>query len=209
MSQIPIMKLTSEDLETLRATAHNTPEMWLNPRTDFGRFLKSVGISRYAEATGLYAQGEIRMPPVEGNERNRRHRADHHALQFHRNIPRISPTHMAAPQILVWLSCFHLLEYGISRWPVQRGVKLSTHVNIHYLAQSGADVTDASVAGRTLWIAELAQRVAVNTKSFTPEEVLAHFASHPESYHRCTSYNIMKSPLITAEFMRTLMTTAQ
>ena len=189
--------------------AQQTPEIWQEPETDFGTLLESLNIPNYAEPTGLQALGEIHMPSAEQYNRTSKARADRYALNFHANIPGITPAHMADPQMLAWLSCFHLLEFGISRWPTKEGANLTRHTLDHYLPESGRPVTDASIAGRTFWVAEIAKRAAASGKSFTAEQVLEHFSHNPEDYHNCTAFYVMRSSTILAEYVLALMTDAQ
>ena len=205
----PIMRLTTEALEALRSVAQQTPEIWQEPETDFGTLLESLNIPNYAEPTGLQALGEIHMPSAEQYNRTSKARADRYALNFHANIPGITPAHMADPQMLAWLSCFHLLEFGISRWPTKEGANLTRHTLDHYLPESGRPVTDASIAGRTFWVAEIAKRAAASGKSFTAEQVLEHFSYNPEDYHNCTAFYVMRSSTILSEYVLALMTDAQ
>ena len=205
----PIMRLTTEAMDALRSVAQQTPEIWQDPQTDFGALLESLNIPNYVEPTGLHALDEIKMPSAEQYNRTSKARADRWALDFHSNIPDITPAHMADSQMLAWLSCFHLLEFGISRWPAQEGMNLARHTLDHYLPESGRPVTDASVAGRTLWVAEIAKRAAANGKSFTAEQVLEHFSHNPEDYHNCTSFYVMRSPTVLAEYVLALMTDAR
>ena len=209
MSPTPIMRLTTEAMDALRSVAQQTPEVWQDPKTDFGALLESLNIPNYAEPTALLAHGEIGMPLEEQYSRPFNAKADRHALKFYSNIPDITPVHMADPQMLAWLSCFHLLEFGISRWPLQKFTNLTKHTLDHFLPESGRPITDASVAGRTLWVAEIAKRAAASGKSFTPEQVLEHFSNNPEDYHNCTAFYVMRSPTILAEYVRALMTDAQ
>ncbi len=196
-------------MDALRSVARQTPEVWQNPQTDFGKLLESLNIPNYAEPTGLFAQGEISMPPATQYNRTSKARADQHALKFRENIPDITPAHMADPMLLAWLSCFHLLEFGISRWPLPNAANPTSHTLLHYLPESGRGITDASVAGRTLWVAEIAQRAADSGKSFTAKQVLDHFSHNPEDYHNCTGYYVMRSPNVLAEYLRELMTGAE
>ena len=204
-----IMRLTTEAMDALRSVAQQTPEVWQDPQTDFGALLESLNIPNYAEPTGLLTHDEIGMPLAEQYSRPFNARADRHALKFYSNIPDITPVHMADPLMLAWLSCFHLLEFGISRWPLQNVTNLTKHILDHFLPESGRPITDASVAGRTLWVAEIAKRAAANGKSFTAEQVLEHFSHNPEDYHNCTAFYVMRSPTILAEYVRALMTDAQ
>ena len=208
-SPTTIMRLTTEAMDALRLVAQQTPEIWQDPQTDFRALLASLNIPNYAEPTGLFAQGEIVMPSAEQYSRTFKSRADRHALKFYANIPDITPVHMADPQMLAWLSCFHLFEFGISRWPLINSTNLTNHALDHFLPESRRPITDASVAGRTLWVAEIAKRAAASGKSFTAEQVLEHFSNNPEDYHNCTAFYIMRSPTILAEYVRALMTDAQ
>lgn len=206
---IEIMRLTTEAMDTLRSKAKDTPELWQNPKTDFEEVLSSVNVTEYVSPTGLYAQTQISMPSAEQHSRTFKSRADTRALAFRQNIPSITPAQMADPRLLAWLSCFHLLTFGISRWPLQEGSNLTKHVLDHYLPERGRPITDASLAGRTLWLSEIATRAATNGKSFTPQQVIDHFASNPEDYHNCTAYYVLRSPIVLAEYVRALMNDAQ
>ncbi len=205
-----IMRLTTEAMDALRLQAEQNPELWQDPNTDFGKLLESLNVTNYLVETGLMTLDTITMPSAAQYSRTAKARGDRHALQFLENISNITPRHMADPQILAWLSCFHLLEFGISRWPTPTKEQYATrHVLQHYLPERGRPVTDASVAGRTLWVAETAKRAAANGKSFTADQVLEHFSNNPEDYHNCTQYYVMRSATVLAEYLRALMTDAQ
>ena len=207
--RIPVMRMSTQAMDALRDKAKNQPEIWHDPQTDFDQVFRELNLPNYAEPTGLFAEEEIAMPSAEQFSRTSKARADRHALTFHKNIPGITPAHMADPQLLAWLSCFHLLKFGISRWPPQAGSNLTNHAIDHYLPESGRAITDASVAGRTLWVAEIAKRASEHSHSFTAQEAIDHFSRNPEDYHNCTSYYVMRAPLILAEYVRSLMTDAQ
>ena len=206
---IPVRRLTSEALGTLRELARNNPEIWQDPKTDFNRVLIERKMKNYTEPTGLFAIDKITMPSAAEFNHTSKAKADRHALRFYLNIPGLTPAHLADPQLLAWLSCFHLLEFGIPRWPTQKDAKLEKHVLDHYLPEKGRPITDASVAGRTLWLAEIANRVASHSKTLTAQQVIEYFSEHPEGYHNCTAYSIMRSPATLAEYVRTLITDAQ
>ena len=200
-----VMRLTTQAFYALRDKAKIQPELWQDPQTDFEQILKELNLPNYAEPTGLAAIDSIDMPSAEQFSRTFKSRADHLALAFHRNIPDITPAHMADPQLLAWLSCFPLLEFGISRWPIQNGADLTRHILYHCLPESGRPITDASIAGRTLWLAEIATRAAKHTQAFTAQQAIDHFAKNPEDYHNCTAFYVMRSPVILAEYLRSLI----
>ena len=149
---IEIMRFTTEAMDALRSIAQDAPEIWQDPETDFEAVLASVNVTEYASPTGLHAEGPITMPSAEQYSRNFKSRSDIHALAFQQNIPGITPAQIADPQMLAWISCLHLLRFGITRWELQTGSNLTKYTLDHYLPESGRSITDASVAGRTLWL---------------------------------------------------------
>ena len=206
---IPIMRLTNQAMDALRGAAKEHPELWQDPATSFQDYLGSLNVNDYAQPTGLVATGPITMPSADQYAFNAKARADHTALSFRDNIPGITPAQMADPQILAWISCFLLLEFGISRWPLQQDANPTHHIMRHYLPERGRDITDASVAGRTLWLSEICLRVAERSASIIPQKVLDNFCRNPEHYHNCTAFYIMRAPLTLAEYVRTLLGDAE
>ena len=209
VNQIPVMRLTTQAMDALRDKAKNQPELWQDRETDFEQVLADLNLTDYAELTGLVATGAIHMPTADQLSRNYKSRADHLALAFHQNIPDITPNQMADPNILAWMSCFRLLEFGISRWLVQNDANPTRHVLYHYLPESGRAITDASIAGRTLWLAETAIRAADHSQAFTAQQAIDHFSRNPEDYHNCTAFYVMRAPVILAEYVRSLTSDAQ
>ena len=203
---IPVMRLSTEAMDALRSVAQQSPQLWQNPDTNFHNILTSLNITDYAEPTGLVADGPIAMPSAAQFGSTSRAQADRAALAFRDNIPGISPAQMADPQILAWVSCFHLLGFGIERWPVREGSEPTPqHVIMHYLPERGRDITDASVAGRTLWLSEICKRVSESSASITAEQVLDNFCNNPENYHNCTAFYVLRSPLVLSEYVWALL----
>ena len=110
---------------------------------------------------------------------------------------------------MAWLSCFHLLAYGVSRWPTHQNADLERHVLDHYLSEKGRPITNASVAGRTLWVAQTALRVAAQNPGIEPQKVLDHFAKYPEHYHFCMGFSVIRSPKVLNEYVHSLLTDAK
>ena len=207
--QIQVMRLTDDAMTTLQELAKTSPELWQNPETDFDRVLRDLNLPEYQEPTGLVTNGPIQMPSAARLNNTVKARADEHALDFYKNIPGITPAHMADPGILAWLSCFHLLEYGISRWPSHRNTDLRKHALDHYLPEKGRPITNASVAGRTLWVAQTALRVTAQNHGIEPQRVLNHFSRYPEHYHFCMQFTIIRAPKVLNEYVHSLLTDAQ
>ena len=217
-SSMRIMRLTSDAFAALQALAREHPEVWIAPETDFDAIFKSVNLPNYAEPAKfwakdkakheeLYTNDNIILDSAERLSRNAKARADKQALAFTDNIPGLTPELIADPRLLAWLSCFHLHEFGIGRWPTIQGSDLTRHILQHYLPESGRPITDASVAGRMFWLAEISRRAAsASGGAFTAEETLMHFSQEPEHYHNCTSYLIMRSNIVLAEYVRALLT---
>ena len=207
--QIKIMRLSDQALSTLRNTAQSNSQLWQNPDTDFHQVLHDLNISDYEEPTDLIATSPIYMPSAANLGNGIKARADKHALDFHANIPHITPANMADPGILAWLSCFHLLDYGISRWPLHTNTDRTQHVLDHYLPERGRPINSASVAGRTLWVALTALRVAKQNPGIDPRAVLKHFSEFPEHYHFCMGFTVIRAPLVLNEYVHSLLTDAQ
>ena len=202
---IPVMRFTETAMEQLYEMADNQPELWINPETDFLQALRERDVGQIEEPTGITAPMPIRMPPPELEKR--RQSVDRHALAFLDNLPGITLKQMADGNLLAWLSCIHLLEFGITRWPP--GKNRTEWVRSHFLPKKGRSVTDYSTAGRNLWMAWISRTIAWETASMTDREMLNHFAEHPEHYHYCTSFQVMRSPAIASEYALALTTEAE
>ena len=201
----PVMRFTEAAMEHLSELAVRQPELWLNPETDFLQVLRERDVGLIEEPTGITTLAPIRMPPPELEKR--RQSVDRHAMAFLDNLPGITPKQMADGNLLAWLSCIHLLGFGITRWPPARD--RTEWVRTHFLPRAGRSITDYSTAGRNLWMAGTSRTIALETASMTETEVLDHFAEHPEHYHYCTSFQVMRSPAIASEYALTLMTEAE
>lgn len=202
---IPVMRFTDQAMEQLNELAETEPELWTNPETDFLQVLKERDIEQIEELTGITAPQPITMPPPELERR--RQSVDRHALTFLDNLPGITPRQMADRNLLAWLSCIHMLEFGITRWPPT--TERTEWVKTHFLSKQGRSITDYNTAGRPLWMAWTSRTTAQETAAMTETEVLEHLAEHPEHYHYCTSFQVMRSPAIVSEYLLVLMTEAQ
>ena len=202
---IPVMRFTGEAMEQLNELAESQPRLWLDPETDFRQILAERHVERTEEPAGITAPEPIRMPPPELERR--RQSIDRHALDFLDNLPGITPKQMADGNLLAWLSCIHLLAFGITRWPPTRDK--TKWVKTHFLPPQGRNITDYSTAGRNLWMAWTSRTAAREITSMTERKVLDHLAEHPEHYHYCTSFQVMRSPTIASEYVLTLMTEAE
>ena len=203
-----IQRFTPQAMDGLRQLARDRPSLWEDPRTDFVQELRARGVDEPTEPAGLTAANPIGMPPPDA-DRRLKPRADRHALRFLENLPGMTPERMTDGGMLAWLSCVPLLEYGISRWPLSRNTDPAEWALLHFLPESGRPVTNASVAGRTLWIAETSRRVAGETPALTAQKVLDHFANNQEHYHLCIEFQIMRSARTLSEYVLCLMNKAQ
>ena len=189
----PIGRFTDEAFQALRKLADNRPELWQDPRTDFLRELHELNLTGPVEHIGLTALERPQMPLPETP--GRRQRTDAHALRFSENIQGLETRHLADPNLLAWISCQHLLEYGILRWPILGGQKKKDWVKQHFLPQSGRELTNSSIAGRPLWLAEISRRAAGTMGTFTAQQALDHFARNTETYHIQNEFQVLRAPL--------------
>ena len=204
-----VLRFTDEAMSTLRKLAEDRPELWQDPKTDFIRELTALGVTDPTEDTGLTALGEMHMPIPETGPGKRLQQVDEYSLIFLDNIPGLAAEHLSDPNMLAWMSCVPLLEFGIRRWPPTRNADPTAWVSQHFLARTGREITDASVAGRCLWIAEISRRAARELNSLDEQKVLEQFGKNPEHYHQCTGFQIMRSRSILKEFVFQMMTGAQ
>ena len=203
----PVMRFTDEAMATLRELAGTNPDLWKNPDTDFIHVLTERASTSPLEDTSLVSLNPIQMPtPEEGAKRRR---IDRHALAFLKNIPDITTVNMADPNLLAWLSCVHLLQFGIRRWPPAINHDPVNWVHQHFLGQRGRDLTDYSIAGRILWIAQTSKRAANELPSLEAQQVLDHFSENPEHYHQCTNLQVMRSQTVLSEFVMAAIGKAQ
>ena len=200
---IPVMRFTDEAMEQLNELVENESDLWLDPETDFLQVLNQRDVGQIEEPTGITAPMPIQMPPP-GLER-RRQSVDRHALAFLDNLPGITPKQMADGNLLAWLSCVHMLEFGIARWPHKNYSDIRNWVRRRFLVKTGEDLTNGSVAGRNLWIAHLSNIVAKEIPSLAAQQVLNHFAERPEHYHQCTRLEVMRAPRVTGQYIASLM----
>ena len=195
---IPVMKFTEEAMAQLSELADNQPELWLNPETDFLQVLRERDVGQIEEPTGITAPMPIRMPPPELEKR--RQSVDRHALTFLDNLPGITPKQMADGNLLAWLSCVHLLEFGIKRWPPTNYSDTRTWIKRRFLVKGGEDLTSGSVAGRNIWLANISRVVAGEITSLKEQNVLDHFAEQPEHYHQCMRFQVMRAPRVVGQY---------
>ena len=205
-----IYKYSSEAMETLQQLARDKPSLWRDPATDFTRELANLEVppERAIRETGLTCARKISLPAPPA-QNHRKPTADAHALSLFQAIPGITPAHLTDVNMLAWMSCNPLLEYGIQRWPLTASQDPTRWVRQHFLARTTRELTNASVAGRTLWIAELSLRAARETNSLKAQDILDHFAHHQEHYHQCTQFQVMRSNLVFSEYVLALITQAQ
>ena len=199
----PIGRFTDEAFQALRKLADNRPELWQDPRTDFLRELHEMNLTGPVEHIGLTALERPQMPLPETP--GRRQRTDAHALRFSENIQGLETRHLADPNLLAWISCQHLLEYGILRWPILGGQKKKDWVKQHFLPQSGRELTNSSVAGRPLWLAEISRRAAGTMGTFTAQQALDHFARNTETYHIQNEFQVLRAPLVLGGYMQSML----
>ena len=203
----PVYRLTDIAFRALFNEAGNRPELWQDPATDFAEVLAENGITNYREPAGVTAQEPIILePPSE----SRRPLADRQALRFHKNFIGLTPAKASDPNLLAWLNHFPLHGYGIERWPRASNSTPASHVRRHWLTESAGDIYEASIAGRTYWIAETCFKAALHAGgAFTAEQAIALLSERAERYHYCMRFSFMRNPLVAAEYMRALLNDAQ
>ena len=200
---MPIGRFTDEAFQALRKLSDNRPELWQDPQTDFLKELRELNLTGAVEQIGLTTLEKPQMPLPESP--GRRQRTDAQALRFSEKIQGLKPRHLADPNLLAWISCLHLLEYGILRWPILDRQDLTAWVKQHFLPESGRELTNSSVAGRPLWLAEISRRAARTMGTFTVQQALDHFAQNTETYHIQNEFQVLRAPIALGSYMQALI----
>lgn len=203
----PVYRLTQVAFRNLVNEADNRPELWEDPNTDFAAVLEANGITAYWEPAGVTAKEPISMEAPTGN---RRPMADRQALKFHENLDGITPAKASDQYMLAWINHFALHQYGILRWPRASNTEPSSHVKRHWLTEPSSQIYEASISGRTYWIAETCLKAErASGGAFTAEQALMLFSEGAERYHYGMRFSFMRNPLILAEYIRALLNEAE
>ena len=193
----PILRLTEEAFQILNELSESQPEVFYQPDTDFHAILDQHGVAHHTETSGLQSLIPITFPVHTTHK-------DLHGMEFHRSISDLNTLHLTDHLTMAWLSCFPLREYGLDRWksPTKRP---SNHVRQHYLARNPRYLAAASVAGRPLWMAEIALRAAQQTDSFTAEEAFHRFVTQTEVYDYCIYHEVLRVPTVLSEYLHSII----
>ena len=202
----PMMRFTDDALMQLHNMARENPGLWQNPHTNFLRELRDRKIHQPEEDTGLTAAGPIRMPMPEESHIQL---TDRNALEFRDNIPGIEAKHLADPNFLAWISCIHLLKYGIVRWPFRNQQDPSRWAIQHFLSRDSRDMSNSSVAGRPLWLSEISRRAAEAMGTTTPQQILDLYAGHTDVYHIQNEFQVLRAPGVMAAYTQAILEEAR
>ena len=201
---IPVRRFTNEALIALSTLAREQPALWTTPDTNFLETLRARGVREPEEDAGLTAAGPIRMPLPAGEERIQR--TDRYALAFRENIPGIEVRHLTDPGLLAWLSCQHLLQYGIDRWPLRGQQQMTQWILQHFLSGNQRDMSNSNVAGRPLWLSETSIRAALaGGGTHTPQEILDHYAGNTEAYHVQNEFQVLRAQPVMNAYTHALL----
>ena len=193
----PIFRLTDEAFKKLTEISKSDPDVFYQPDSDPAELLQRHDVTQYQEPTGLHS----RIPIDFSNQNGPR---DHQGFQLYAAIPSLTALHLSDHNMLAWLSCFPLRSYGLTRWN-RPGKNPSNYARQHYLAQNPRYVASASVAGRPLWMAEIAHRAAQNTNAFTAQDAFDHFLNQTDIYGYCIYHEVLRVPHVLSEYLASTM----
>ena len=204
----PVYRLTDTAFRALVNEAKNRPELWQDPNTDFAKVLAENGITNYREPAGVTALEPISLePPPE----NRRPLADRQALKFHQNLAGTDGGEGVGPQpigVVEPLRPTRLRNQALGQG--RRTACRRAHVRRHWLTELPNDIYEASIAGRTYWIAETCFKAALHAGgAFTAEQAIELLSERAERYHYSMRFSFMRNPLVTAEYIRALLNEAE
>ena len=208
----PILKLTAAGRTKLLEMANESPDLWLNPDTDFDAELKKRGTTDYAEETGALSNGKIALPtgedyPIRGGGRPEMDRNAPALRDILRNLP---PRQAEDGRVWEWLSHFRLHRYCCERWPKARN-ELKEHIELHWFVRDrNRNMYQDNTASRTYWVGELAERAALaSSGSLTRERVATHLSENPITYHNAMQSSMSHNPRMAALVLEALMTTGR
>ena len=206
--QHPVLRLTQAAYDALESFAKANPERYLDPETDFERVLQSLGISDYAEETGIICEAPISL---KGPGSGPGHRADRQSVDFYDNFQGMTSESATDKLIWAWMTHFKLHSYTLERWRRQRNTNLHEYITAHwFVANQGNALWNSNAASRTWWIAHTARRAAeASAGSFTTQDALNHFATYAVHYHIVVRSRILRSRIVLAEFVRALLNEAK
>ena len=202
----PIFRLTQEAYNQLTIVARERPEIYLDPNTDFRQILLDIGVTDYAEDTGIFSSKPIALQPETRSPLNR---ADRQALDFYHSLNGMTPNAATDGLMWTWMTHFPLHSYSVGRW--RRQGNLSNHVRTHWFVGNESDaLRQNNTASRTWWIAHTAITAAKTSGgAYTEEQAIQHFANNPRHYHNIMDSNFSRHPMLCAELLLALMTEAE
>ena len=203
-----VLRLTPAAYAALESFAKDSPESYLDPQTDFEAVLANMGITDFAEETGVTCVSPISLnPPGKGPG----HQADRQALEFYGNFQGMTPESAMDRLMWAWITHFKLHAYTLDRWRRQRNTDLDEYITAHwFVTNQGNALWNSNAASRTWWVAHTAQKAAgASAGAFTAQAALNHFATCAVHYHILVRSRILRSPMVLAEFVRALLNEAK
>ena len=206
-----VFRLTDDALSALENVAGDSPEIYMDPSTDFGALLRGKGIADYAELVeGVWTNVPISLTPVENGPQNT---SDLQALDYHANFVGVTPAKAMDINLWAWVCHFKIHAYCIERWRRTSNKNPQRNVKLHWFR--GDDDDDFrlwNTAARTWWIAHTARKAAENSGgAFDARQALEQYAGkgNASKWHHLMGYEFTRSPLMLAELTRALMNEAK
>ncbi len=204
-----LYRFSDEAFEWLLGNITDNLDHYENPDADFVKLLRENGIDDYRKSVDVTVSGSpIMMMPPADKPVNRRHEADSQALDFYNSLTGMTPKLAVMPELLAYINHVYLHRYGIERWPISGKKTTASNVQKHWLTKSSQkrDIYEASISGRTWWIAHIARQSAeASNGAFDTRQALDMFSKHPEYYHHTMEFGVLRNPTVRAECIRALL----
>lgn len=203
-----VFRLTEDALKALENIAKESPDIYLNPATDFDALLRDGGIVDYREPVrGVWSERPIELTPPESSPLNR---ADIQALDYHANLVGVTPDIATDVNLWAWVCHFRIHAYSIARWRINANTNIANYVNAHWFSEdSGQEFRMRNTAARTWWIAHVARKAASGSGgAFDERRALEQYANNAVQWHLIMKDQFTRSPLMVAELTRVLMNEA-
>lgn len=202
-------RLTQVAYNYLWQLSEDSPQLWTNLETDFEALLIEQGLPICEAVPNVQHTQTILSVPDKAKEKIRTlPRADKQAWPFYQSFTNMNS--VIATDSRIWAKFSHLdyHQFTLDRFPPKKN--LTSWVRSHWFAETNKRPYSMNATARLWWIGHIAETSSYYSNgSYTPEEVVEHFAENPQRFHVLLFYPVLQEGPILAEFIRILLKDAR
>lgn len=201
--------LTREAYNYLWDLSDSSPDLWIEPDTDFEEVLSKTGLPIYDAVVNVqHTPISLTVSSKVKQKVRTLPRADKQAWPFYQSFINMTP--VIATDSRIWAKFSHLdyHRFTLERFPPKK--EPTSWVRSHWFAERTKKPHSMNAISRLWWIGHIAESSAHNSLgSYTPEEVVEHFAENPQRFHVLLFYPVLQEIPILSEFIRLLLNEAK